>query len=193
MTFSALGSPPTLDTVRSDDLAEKGCAVPCARNDPSATVIVGCGRAFPGHELRVVDRRGRTLADRRVGEIVLAGPSVMPGYIDTNSLRGHAPRPDWLHSGDLGYLVDREVYVCGRLKDTIIVNGRNYFPQDLEWVVTELTGVRHGRVAAFGCRLSERPIGSSWSSGGWGQRTPMPLRPTCAARSRTRSTCTSMK
>src|SRR5256885_6931232 len=55
----------------------------------------------------------------------------------------------WLHTGDLGYTVNGEVFICGRLKDMIIVRGRNFYPNDLEWVVSELPGVRRGNVVAF--------------------------------------------
>src|SRR6202041_1371582 len=56
----------------------------------------------------------------------------------------------WLHTGDLGYLVEGRLFVCGRVKDIIIIRGRNFYPQDIEWVVSELPGVRRGNVVAFG-------------------------------------------
>ena len=56
----------------------------------------------------------------------------------------------WLHTGDLGYVADGSLYICGRIKDIIIIRGRNFYPQDIEWVVSELPGVRRGNVVAFG-------------------------------------------
>jgi len=150
VTFSPLGKAPSVDTVRSDALTERCRAVPCSRHNPKATAIVNCGRAFPGHTLQVVDSQSRPLADRQVGEIVLTGPSVMNGYLIGDGVRRETIRDGRFHTGDLGYLVDGELRVCGRLKDTIIVNGRNYFPQDIEWAVAELSGIRKGRVVAFG-------------------------------------------
>ena len=156
VTFSPLGRRPRFDTVRADELAKK-LAVPCSPDNPTATTIVSCGRTFPGHELRVVDSRSRPLVDRQVGEIVVTGPSVMHGYLNGDHVLREGCRDSWFHTGDLGYLVDGELCVCGRLKETIIVNGRNYFPQDVEWAVAELPGVRRGRVVAFGTASAGGP------------------------------------
>ena len=155
-TFSPLGRPPRIDTVRTEELATQNRAIPRDTDATPGTSVVSCGRAFPGHTLRVVDSRSRPLADRHVGEIVLRGPSVMKGYL-TDDAGQDTGRDDSLYTGDLGYLVDGELYVCGRLKETIIVNGRNYFPQDVEWAVAELPGVRKGRVVAFGTTTSGQP------------------------------------
>ena len=74
----------------------------------------------------------------------------MQGYYGDDALTAETIRDGWLHTGDLGYLADGELFVCGRTKDIIIVNGRKYHPQDLEWAVDDLAGVRRGRVVAFG-------------------------------------------
>ena len=76
--------------------------------------------------------------------------------------RDSGPGPDdgWLRTGDLGYLADGELYVCGRVKDLIIANGRKIHPQDLEWGVDELPGIRRGRTVAFGVRRRRRPRSS---------------------------------
>jgi fatty-acyl-CoA synthase len=85
-----------------------------------------------------------------VGEIALAGPSLMVGYYKDPELTARVLRGGWLHTGDLGCLSDGELFVCGRLKDLIVVNGRKYHPQDLEWGVETLPGLKRGRVVAFG-------------------------------------------
>jgi fatty-acyl-CoA synthase len=115
-----------------------------------AVTIVSCGRPFPDHRLAIVDPCGAPVTERQIGEIVLQGPSVMLGYYKQDALTAQTIRSGWLHTGDLGYLSDGELYVCGRLKDIIIVNGRKFFPQDLEWAIDDLSGVRRGRVVAFG-------------------------------------------
>jgi fatty-acyl-CoA synthase len=112
--------------------------------------LVSCGRPFPEHRIQIVDEDGRPLPELHVGEIVLAGPSVMLGYYREAELTAEAIRDGWLRTGDLGYLSDGELFVCGRAKDLIIVNGRKYHPQDFEWAVDTLAGVRRGRVVAFG-------------------------------------------
>jgi fatty-acyl-CoA synthase len=112
--------------------------------------LVSCGSALPGHRLQIVGDDGRAVGERHVGEILLAGPSVMLGYYKQKALTAQTIRDGWLHTGDLGYLSGGELFVCGRVKDIIIVNGRKYHPQDLEWAVDALGGVRRGRVVAFG-------------------------------------------
>jgi fatty-acyl-CoA synthase len=123
-------------------------ATPCAPGDPDGADIVCCGRPFPGHAVRIVGEDGRDVAEREVGEVLVRGPSVMRGYLDPHRA-AEALRDGWLWTGDLGYQVDGELYVCGRRTDTIIAHGRNYFPQDLEWAAAQVPGVRPGRVAAF--------------------------------------------
>ena len=74
----------------------------------------------------------------------------MLGYYKQHALTAEAIEDGWLRTGDLGYLSNGELFVCGRAKDLIIVHGRKYHPQDLEWAVDDVDGVRRGRVAAFG-------------------------------------------
>jgi len=112
--------------------------------------VVSCGAALPGHHLRIVTENGASAGEREVGEIALAGPSVMLGYYGDPAATAEAIRDNWLYTGDLGYLSDGELFVCGRVKDLIIVNGRKYHPQDLEWAVSDVAGVGRGRVVAFG-------------------------------------------
>ena len=112
--------------------------------------IVGCGRALPGHDLRVVREDGSEAGEREIGEVTLAGPSVMLGYYGDAESTAETIRNGWLRTGDLGYLSGGELFVCGRAKEIIIVNGRKYHPQDLEWAIDDVTGVRRGRVVAFG-------------------------------------------
>ncbi len=81
----------------------------------------------------------------------------MLGYYMDDALTRETIRDGWLRTGDLGYLSDGELYVCGRVKDLIIVNGRKYHPQDLEWGVEDLAGIRRGRVVAFGMMRSGGP------------------------------------
>ena len=114
--------------------------------------IVCCGRSFPEHDLSIQDEQGRILPDRAVGEICFRGPSVTVGYWNnpqaTRAAGLHEPG-GWLRTGDLGYMVDGEIYISGRLKDMLIVNGRNYYPQTIEWAVEQIVGVRRGSAVAF--------------------------------------------
>jgi fatty-acyl-CoA synthase len=135
---------------------QEGEAKPLAHDAPGATEIVDCGRPFPGHHVAIVDdETGAKLGDRQVGHIITRGPSVTSGYFQEPELTAAAWKKAfdgevWLHTGDLGYLADGDLYICGRIKDIIIIRGRNFYPTDIEWVVSELPGVRRGNVVAFG-------------------------------------------
>jgi len=148
-TFPPRGRRPRIDTVAAMDLTDRRVATQ-HQGDGASVSLVSCGSPLPGHQLRIVSDDGRSLEERRVGEIVLAGPSVMLSYYRQDDLTAQAVRDGWLHTGDLGYLSGGELFVCGRTKDLIIVHGRKYHPQDLEWAVEGLAGMRRGRVVAFG-------------------------------------------
>jgi len=117
---------------------------------PGHLDIVSCGSPLPDHQLRIVNEEGLDVGERCTGEITLAGPSVMRGYQGAGELTAQTIRNGWLHTGDLGFLDEGELFVCGRIKDLLVVNGRKYHPQDLEWALDELAGVRRGRAVAFG-------------------------------------------
>jgi fatty-acyl-CoA synthase len=106
------------------------------------------GPPLPGLTARVVDEDGMVLGDREVGAIQLSGESVTPGYL---TVHGPVPTQDadgWLDTGDQGYLADGVVVVCGRLKDVIIMGGRNIYPTDIERAAGQVEGVRAGNVVA---------------------------------------------
>lgn len=109
------------------------------------------GKAVPGLEMKVVDPDTYVeLPERHVGELLLRGTSVTPGYYKRPSATTALFHDGWLCTGDLAYLVNGELVVCGRIKDVIIVGGRNVFPEDIERAVGILDGVRAGNVIAFG-------------------------------------------
>lgn len=141
--------------VRSDAIdragLEGGRATP-AEGD-GAHELVNCGSPFPEHELAIVDEAGNRLGDRQVGQIITRGPSVCEGYFQEPELTAASFKDGWLYTGDLGYTVNGEVFICGRLKDIVIIRGRNFYPNDIEWVVSELPGVRRGNVVAFGVEV----------------------------------------
>jgi fatty-acyl-CoA synthase len=109
------------------------------------------GPALPGHELEVRDENGTVLPERGVGRIYARGPSLMREYFEQPEETARVLSADgWLDTGDLGYLVEGEIVITGRGKDLIILNGRNIWPQDLEWSAeAEVEGLRSGDVAAF--------------------------------------------
>ncbi|MFM2070858.1 MAG: hypothetical protein RLZZ623_1121 [Actinomycetota bacterium] len=109
------------------------------------------GHAVPGLEMKIVDPDTYAeLPERHVGELLLRGTSVTPGYYKRPDATAALFRDGWLCTGDLGYLFDGELILCGRIKDVIIVGGRNVFPEDIERACGVLEGVRAGNVIAFG-------------------------------------------
>ncbi len=109
------------------------------------------GRAVPDLEMRIVHVDTREeLPERHVGELLIRGTSVTPGYYKRPDATAALFHDGWLCTGDLGYTLDGELVLCGRIKDVIIVGGRNVFPEDIERAVGGLDGVRAGNVIAFG-------------------------------------------
>src|SRR5262245_50120244 len=136
ITFSPHGTGVRTDTMPTDD-------------GRRTRRFVLCGKVLPGHRLEVRDEAGKVLGDREVGRIFVAGPSVMPGYFGEPEASREVLLDGWLDTGDLGYTLAGEVVVTGRAKDLIIVNGRNIWPQDIEWAIETRRIVKNGDSVAF--------------------------------------------
>ncbi len=109
------------------------------------------GKTVPGLEMKIVDPATRDeMPERHVGELLLRGTSVTPGYYKRPDATKALFYDGWLCTGDLAYTVEGELVLCGRIKDVIIVGGRNVFPEDIERACGTLDGVRAGNVIAFG-------------------------------------------
>jgi len=155
ISFAPLGGGAHGDAVRSASLWEHSLAEPGDDAEEGTVRVVSCGRPLPNHEVAIFDEEGETLSDRQVGEIAIRGPSLMGGYFEAPELTREVIRDGWFFTGDLGYCADGELFICGRKKDMVIVNGRNYYPQDIEWAVSDLEGVRTGSVVAFGAAAED--------------------------------------
>ena len=136
ITFSPHGTGVRTDTMTTDD-------------GRRTRRFVLCGKVLPGHRLEVRDEAGKVLGDREVGRIFVAGPSIMPGYFGEPEASREVLLDGWLDTGDLGYTLEGEVVVTGRAKDLIIVNGRNIWPQDIEWAIETRRVVKNGDSVAF--------------------------------------------
>ncbi len=144
-----------VDSVDRVVLERERIAKPLALADAAEEIDVRrlplLGKPVPGLEMRIVDPETRVdLPERHVGELLLRGTSVTPGYYMREDATAALFRDGWLCTGDLGYLLDGELVLCGRIKDVIIVGGRNVFPEDIERACGVLDGVRAGNVIAFG-------------------------------------------
>ena len=112
--------------------------------------VVNCGRPARDMEVAIRGDSGERLGEREIGKVWCRGPSVMVGYFrDEEATRACLDAEGWLDTGDMGYLSDDYLYVVGRAKDMIIINGRNHWPQDIEWAVEQLPGFKAGDIAAF--------------------------------------------
>ena len=146
VAFPPLDRGVKIDHVLRDDLA-KGHAV-AASPGPGSMPVVSVGTPIAGHEITIVGPDHAELAERRLGEIWVRGPSVSPWYFEQH--HPQRERRTSLRTGDVGYLADGELYVVDRLKDLVIVAGRSYSPSDIERAAEAVDGVRAGRSVAFG-------------------------------------------
>jgi fatty-acyl-CoA synthase len=111
--------------------------------------VVNCGRAARDMEIAIRDEEGNALPERAIGKVWCSGPSVMTGYFRDAEATDACLIGGWLDTGDMGYMSGGYLYIVGRAKDMIIVNGKNHWPQDIEWAVEQLPGFKAGDIAAF--------------------------------------------
>ncbi|OHV02762.1 fatty acyl-AMP ligase [Mycobacterium talmoniae] len=126
-------------------------AVRTPQTGEEALTFVSCGRVFAAeYAVRIADDAGQELPAGRVGDVQFRGPSLAAGYYRNEEATAAAFLPDgWLATGDRGFIVDGDLYITGRKKDILIVNGRNYDPQHVEWAAADVPGIRKGNVVAF--------------------------------------------
>ena len=150
LTMAPLGQGLRTDTVDVDAMERDGRVEP-GEAAARRRSFVRCGPILPGHEIEVRDEAGAVLPERRVGRIFVRGPSLMREYFREPEATAAVLSADgWLDTGDLGYLADGEITPTGRSKDLILLNGRNVWPQDLEWTAESgVEGLRSGDVAAI--------------------------------------------
>jgi fatty-acyl-CoA synthase len=153
VSFVALNSGLRLDVVDARALENENRAVPVPEGDPrrgtdEVRSFAKLGRPLPGLEAEIVDEHGGKLGEREVGEIRLRGEAVTPGYLTVDGPVDTQDAEGWLATGDLGYLVDGQIVICGRAKDVIIMGGRNIYPTDIERAAMSVDGVRAGNAVA---------------------------------------------
>ena len=111
--------------------------------------IVNCGKPVKDMTIEIREEDGTPLPERAIGKLWCKGPSIMDGYFRDSAATEACMADGWLDTGDMGYLSDGYVYIVGRAKDMIIINGKNHWPQDIEWAVEQLPGFKAGDIAAF--------------------------------------------
>jgi fatty-acyl-CoA synthase len=121
-----------------------GEAVSC-QSDAHAVEMASVGKALNGFEIEIRNEKGMAVPQGTVGNIFAKGPSIMWGYLDGTE---NPVENGWLKTGDKGFLFKDELFISGREKDVIILNGANHSPHDIEQALDQITGVRTGCVAA---------------------------------------------
>jgi fatty-acyl-CoA synthase len=145
VTFSDIDRPFSSRLFDRDELADGLRAVESA----GGVEMVSLGRPLDGFEVRIVDRERQDLPEGRVGRVLVSGPSLMDGYLGMEEATASVLCDGWLDTGDLGFLLDGDLYLTGRAKDVLILRGRNVSPLEVEHAIDKVEGVRTGCAAAF--------------------------------------------
>jgi fatty-acyl-CoA synthase len=149
IAIADVGRPIRVDTIERDALKTQGKAVPAPASTTARSFVV-CGKPIPGCEVEMRSEDGKILGDRQVGRIFVSSPSLMAGYYqDSEATSAVFGADGFLDTGDMGYWLDGEIVLTGRAKDLILHNGRNIWPQDIEWAAEKIEPLRSGEVAAF--------------------------------------------
>lgn len=152
VTIAPLGQGIACDLVDERKLAGDGIAenIAEATRPVRYRALVDCGVPMKGLKVEIRNEDDEPLADRQIGRVMVQGVGVMVGYYrNPESTEACLSDDGWLDTGDMGYVVDEHLFIVGRAKDMIIINGRNHWPQDIEWAIEQLEGFKAGDIAAF--------------------------------------------
>lgn len=149
VTQGGIDSALTIDIIDGDALRSEQIATP-SKKDHKSVKMISSGRCLTNTQLRILDDQGEPLPERKIGEIAIYSDCMLTGYYNRPDLTQEAFNDGWYLTGDLGYLINDELFITGRKKDLIIVGGKNIYPQDVERLAGEVDGVHPGRVVAFG-------------------------------------------
>ena len=136
-----------LELVEESELS--GVGTPAQERPRRYRAIVNCGKPVEGMEIEIRGADGTPLEDRSIGKVWVRGSSVMVGYYRDPEATDACMQGGWLDTGDMGYMSGGYIFIVGRAKDMIIINGKNHWPQDIEWAVEQLPGFKSGDIAAF--------------------------------------------
>ncbi|GGE10260.1 acyl-CoA synthetase [Polymorphobacter glacialis] len=150
VSIMPLGEGIVSDLIDERTLSGSGGGRTDKRQPTRFRAIVNCGKAVPGLTIEIRSEDGVIVPDRKIGRVFVRGLGVMAGYFRDEEATRAALSPDgWLDTGDMGYLSAGSIFIVGRAKDMIIINGKNHWPQDIEWAIEQLPGFKAGDIAAF--------------------------------------------
>ncbi|MEG0336064.1 MAG: fatty acyl-AMP ligase [Hafnia sp.] len=138
-----------INEVDRDILENQGRAVAPTKGTRAVSTFVNCGKALPGHLIEIRNEIGMPLPEQEIGHIYISGPSLMSGYFQDLASQRDIKSTGWMDTGDLGYLLNGYLYVTGRIKDLIIIRGRNIWPQDIEYIAEQEPEIHSGDAIAF--------------------------------------------
>ncbi len=142
--------PPLCRSFDRNDLTKKGIASPLDADTPGAIELVGVGTPVDGCEVTVTDNKGKPVAEGIVGNILVSGRQVSSGYYANPVATRQVLAGKWLRTGDLGFFLDGEIFITGRSKDVIFINGMNFYAHDIEHVAMQMEGMEDGKVVVSG-------------------------------------------
>jgi acyl-CoA synthetase (AMP-forming)/AMP-acid ligase II len=153
VTFPSPGTAYRHRTFNRHQLNPGSAVADAVAGSADGLTLMNVGRAIPGTEVRLGDPEGQPLPTGHVGRVLIRGGNVTRGYYEAPDINAKTISPDgWLDTGDLGVEVDGDLFITGRAKEIIFVNGQNYFPHDLEGIAQQAPGLELGKVVAAGCR-----------------------------------------
>ncbi|MEM8510042.1 MAG: amino acid adenylation domain-containing protein [Bacteroidota bacterium] len=129
-----------------------GDKISLANRKEGSVAIVNLGSSIPNCEIQIVDHSNSRLPDKTIGHVWIKGESVTKGYYNNSEATKRVLNNDtWLDTGDIGFMDNKSLFITGRAKDIIFVNGQNYYPHDIEKIAEGVEGVELNKIAVLGC------------------------------------------
>ena len=159
VTFPEVGAPMRTITLNRHRLNVGNPVTAVAKTDKDAVELISEGKVIPYCQVRLTDDEGNVLSENRIGNVEMRGDNVTRGYFENPEADAAAFTKDgWIRTGDLGLFHDGELFISGRAKEIIFVNGQNYYPHDLEAIAQRVEGLELGKVVAAGVRPPDSQI-----------------------------------
>jgi acyl-CoA synthetase (AMP-forming)/AMP-acid ligase II/acyl carrier protein len=159
VTFPAVGAPMRTITLNRHRLNVGAPVAPVANTDKDAVELICEGKVIPYCQVRLTDDDGNVLPENRIGNVEMRGDNVTRGYFENPEANAAAFTQDgWIRTGDLALFHGGELFISGRAKEIIFVNGQNYYPHDLEAIAQRVEGLELGKVVAAGVRPRDSQI-----------------------------------
>jgi acyl-CoA synthetase (AMP-forming)/AMP-acid ligase II/acyl carrier protein len=156
VSFPPAGAPLQTLALNRHEISVGEAIKPMDKHHKDAVELVSEGKAVPHCRVRIATEEGRPLPDDHIGHVLIGGENITRGYYENPQANSQAFTADgWLRTGDLGVIHEGNLYISGRAKEIIFVNGQNYYPHDLESIAQRAEGLELGKVAAAGIRLPE--------------------------------------